>query len=127
MNHHLASSSNASLVKNCESELSIYEKCHHNIIHGTLNFDLSFPPPYYRDVWYSKHANTESIQKAISPFDWSKTFLHRNEMNLSGILLNVFKNFIPHKTQKFHHKTPGWMNGSITLSLKRSKLTKISC
>ena len=50
MNHHLASSSNTSLVKNCESELSIYEKCHHNIIHGTLNFDLPFPPPYYRDV-----------------------------------------------------------------------------
>ena len=62
-------SSHTSFVKNCGSELSIYEKCHHNIIYGTLNFDI--PPPYYRNVWHYKHAYTECIQKAISTFDWS--------------------------------------------------------
>ena len=30
-----------------------------------LNFDMSFPPSYYRDIWDYKHANTESIQKAV--------------------------------------------------------------
>ena len=45
-------------------------------------------------------------------------------MQNTDILLNVFENFIPHKTQKFEHKTPDWMNKSITLSLKKSKLTK---
>ena len=33
-------------------------------IKGTLNFDKPLPPPYYRDVWDYKHANTESIQKS---------------------------------------------------------------
>ena len=26
--------------------------------------------PFYRDIWDYKHANTESIQKAISTFGW---------------------------------------------------------
>ena len=43
-------SSNASFLKNCGSELSIYEKCHHNIIYGTINFDIPLPPLYYRHV-----------------------------------------------------------------------------
>ena len=58
--------------------LLIYEKCHQNIIYGTLNFDIPLPPPYYRDVWDYKHANTESIQKTISTFDWPKAFVHGN-------------------------------------------------
>ena len=83
---------------------------------------MPFPPPYYRDVWDCKHANTESIQKAFSKFDWSKAFFHRNANGkskiLTDILLNIFKNFIPHQTQKFDHKTPDCMNRSIKLSLK---------
>ena len=121
--------SNTSFVKNCRSQPSIYEKCHHNIIHGTLNIDIALPPLYYRDVWDYKHANTGSIQKTVSTFDWSKAFLHRNANEkykiLTDVLLIVFKNYIPHKTQKFDYKTPDWMNKSITLSLKkRSKFTK---
>ena len=72
---------------------------------GTLNFDIPFPPPYHRDVWDYKHTNTESIQKTISTFDRSKAFIHRNANEkceiLTDVLLNVFKNYIPHKTQKF--------------------------
>ena len=44
-------SANTSFVKICGSEPLIYEKCHHNIIYGTLNFNIPLPPPYYRDVW----------------------------------------------------------------------------
>ena len=40
-----------SFVKNCGSELSIYEKCHHNIIYEILNFNIPLPSLYYRDVW----------------------------------------------------------------------------
>ena len=107
-------SSNTSFVKNCGSELSIYEKFHYEIIYGTLNFDAPLSPPYYRDAWDYKHANTESIQKAISMFGWFTVFLHRNANEkckiLADTLLNVFKTFIPHKTQKFDFKTPNWMN-----------------
>ena len=64
-------SSNTSFVKKCKSELSIYEKCHCTVIYGTLSFDIPLPPPYYKNIWHYKHANTECIQKAISTFDWS--------------------------------------------------------
>ena len=103
-------SSNTSFVKNCGSELSIYEKCHHNIIYGTLNFDIPLAPPYYRDVWDYKHDNTESIQKATSMFDSSKAFLHRNANEkckiLPDVLLNVLKISFPIKPKSLTKKLP---------------------
>ena len=77
---NLIFSSNTSFIKNCGSELSIYEKCHHNIIYGTLNFDITLPPLYHRNVWDYKLANTESIQKVILTFNWSEVFLHQMHM-----------------------------------------------
>ena len=69
-----------------------------------LNFDVPLTRPYCIDVWKCKHANTESIQEAISAFDWSKVFLHgnanENSKILAGIFLNVFRNFLLNKTQK---------------------------
>ena len=51
-----------------------------------------------------------SIQETISMIDWSTTFLHWNTNEkckiLTDILLDVFKTFIPNKTQKFDYKTP---------------------
>ena len=38
-------SSNVNLTKNCGVEQSLYEKCHHNIINGTLHFNIPPPPP----------------------------------------------------------------------------------
>ena len=42
-------------------EQSIYDKCHHNIIYGKLNFDIPLPLPYYRKLWDYKKANTIGI------------------------------------------------------------------
>ena len=110
----------------------MHEKCHHDIIYGTLSFNVPHPPPYYGEIWDSKHANTENIQKAISMFDWHKAFKkntnemtsfnkNTNEMTrmLTDSLMNIFKNFIPHKTKKFDRKYPEWMNSFIISSLKK--------
>ena len=44
--------SNLNRMKNCGVGRSLYEKCHHNIIYGTLNFNLPLPPPYYgQELW----------------------------------------------------------------------------
>ena len=65
-----------------------------DIIDGILNFNIPLPLSYYSGVWYYKHGNTESIRKAVSTFDWSKAFLHRNTNEkckiMANILLNVF-------------------------------------
>ena len=39
---------NESLIKNCEDEQSLHEKCHHNIIYGSVNFSTALPRPNYR-------------------------------------------------------------------------------
>ena len=100
---NLIFSSNTSFVKNCGSELLIYEKCHHNIIYGTLNFNVLLPPSYYRDLWDYKHVNTENIQKVISTFDWSKAFLHLH--------WKFSKISFPTKPNNFTIKFPiGWID-----------------
>ena len=63
-------SSKTSFVKNCGSELMDLWKMS-SWYHKTLNFDIPLPSPYFRDIWDYRHENTESIQKAISTFDWS--------------------------------------------------------
>ena len=50
-------SSNVNLTKHCGVEQSLYEKCQHNIIYGTLNFNIPLPPPYCRELWDFKSAN----------------------------------------------------------------------
>ena len=56
-------SSDVNLTKNYGVEQSLYETCHHNIIYGTLNFNIPLPPPYFREKWDYKNANIECIQK----------------------------------------------------------------
>ena len=48
-------SSNVSFIRNYGIEQSIYEKCHHNITYGTLDFNVPLPPPYYREIWDFKN------------------------------------------------------------------------
>ena len=38
---------------------------------------------------------------------------------LTNTLMNIFKNFVPHKTKKFDSKHPEWMNSFIISSLKK--------
>ena len=52
-------SSNVNLTKKCRVEQSLYEKCYHNIIYKAPYFNIPLPPPYYRDLWDFKSANTK--------------------------------------------------------------------
>ena len=126
---NLTFSSDVNLTKNCGVEQSLYKTCHHKIIYGTLNFNIPLHSPYFREIWDYKNASIGCIQKPICNFDWTRAFQNRNCNEkcklLSGTLLNIFHNFIPHRIKKFNYKTLEWINKSIKLALKkRSKLTK---
>ena len=73
----------------------------HNITYGTLDFNVTLPPPYYREIWGYKNADTESIQKAISNFDWPKAFRNKNANEscklLTDTLMVILRNYIPTK------------------------------
>ena len=119
--------SKVSFIRNYGIKYFIYEKCHHSITYGTLDFDVPFnvflSPPHYREIWDYENADTESIQKAIWNFNWPKAFRNKNANEncklLTNTLMNIFRNYIPHKTNKFDHQTPEWMNALIISALKK--------
>ena len=117
-----------SFIRNYGTEQSIYEKCRHSITYRTLDFNVPLPPPYYREIWDYKNADTESIQKAISNFDWPKAFRNKNANEncklLMDTFMNIFRNYIPHKTKKFDYRTSEWNKHFDHLCAKRSILVK---
>ena len=85
-------------------ELSLYEKCHHNLIYGKINLNVPLPPPYIREVWEYKNAKVENIQRSVSGIDWNfilqgKTVNQKVNI-LNECLLNLFHNFISNKKKK---------------------------
>ena len=67
--------SNPSFSSASGVELSLYEKCHHTLIYGKINFIVPLPQPYIREVWYYKNAKVENIQQSVSGIDWNFIFL----------------------------------------------------
>ena len=60
---------NLNLLSNYGVDLSLFEKCHHNIIFGKINIRIPLPSSYVREVWDYSSANTKNIQKAVRNFD----------------------------------------------------------
>ena len=65
---------NQSVISNHGVDVSIFDKCHHNIIYSKINIHVPLPPTYVREVRDYEKGNVENIKKAISNFDWGKTF-----------------------------------------------------
>ena len=53
----------SNLISNTAVELSLFQKCHHSLIYGVIDFKVPLPPPYMREVWDYKDANSSYIQK----------------------------------------------------------------
>ena len=72
------------------------------IIFAKFNLEVVFPPPYVREVWHYKDANTELIRQAINQVSWQRVFLNTNVIEkvyiLNSAILNILSNFIPHET-----------------------------
>ena len=108
---------NLNIISNYSADLSIFEKCHHNIIFGKINIRILPPPSYVREVWNYRKANVKSIQKAIQTFDWVKAF---ENFSVDGkvdvpneTLINIFQNYIPNKKVKCNYCQHPWMNDKI--------------
>ena len=70
--------SNPNLINSSGVEMSLFEKCHHNIVYGKIDFKIPIPPPYMREVWVYKNASAESIQRSISSIDWDFLFWEKS-------------------------------------------------
>ena len=101
---------NQSVISKHGVNVSIFDKCHHNIIYGKINIHVPLPPTYVREVWDYEKANIEHIKKAISNFDWNKAFenlsVDEKVYFLNKTLLNIFRNYISNKKNKCEYRQP---------------------
>ena len=116
---------NQTVIPNHGVDVSIFDKCHHNIIYGKINIRVPLPPTYVREVWDYEKANIENINKAMCNSDWNKAFenlsVDKKVDFLNKTLLNIFRNYIPNKKIKCDYRQPPWMTDNIK---ERCKLTK---
>ena len=68
--------------------MSLFEKCHQNIVDGKIDFKIPIPPPYMKEVWDYENTCEESIQRFVSSIDWDWIDI------LNECLKNIFHNFV---------------------------------
>ena len=88
------------LVAESGVQPSLHPNCHNQIVFAKFNLQIYYPPPYLREIWHYKQANTELIRQAITDFNWDRAFLNTNVNEklsiFSNTILNILSNFIPH-------------------------------
>ena len=119
----------SNIVMDSGVNLSLHEKCHHQIIYSKLNLRIEYPPPYIRKIWDYNSSETDSVNRSIEIFDWSHLFsgknVHEQVELFNKTLLNIFHNFIPNKIILCDDKDLPWMNDEIKNLIKR--MSKIHC
>ena len=66
--------SQPNLITDSAVHSSRYPNCHHQIGFAALNLHIVYPPPYLREIWLYREANTGLIRRAIKEFNWVKAF-----------------------------------------------------
>ena len=106
---------------------SLHPNCHHQIVFAKFNLMISYPPPYSREFWHYREANTDLIRRAISNFNWEKAFCNTSVNKKVSIfnetILNILSNYIPHETLICDDRDPPWC---VTLELNLFCRIKIS-
>ena len=104
---------NQNVTSNYGVDVSMFKKCHHNIIHVKIDIRVPLPPSYVREVWDYNKTYVENIKKAVSNFNWNRAFenlsVDEKVELLNETLLNIFWNYIPNKKIKCDYRQPPWM------------------
>ena len=110
---------NQNTISNYGVDVSIFDKCHHNIILASLT------TVYHSFQYISVKSGItvkqtwKNIQYAISNFNWNKAFenlsVDGKVKHLNETLLNIFRNYIPNRKIKCDYRQPIWINGNIKI------------
>ena len=102
--------SQPNLITDSGVHLSLHSNCHHQIIFVKFNLEVVYPPPYMREVWHCKYANTKFMKWAINGSNWQKAFLNINVNEkvdiFNNTILNILSNLIPHEFVVCNDKDP---------------------
>ena len=103
----------------------LHPNCHHQIVFAKFNLQIYCPPPYPREIWYHKQANTELIRRAITDFNWHRacpnTNVNEKVSIFSNTIMNIISNFIPHETIVCDDKDRPWINKAIKSLIQEKK------
>ena len=103
----------------------LHGNCHHQLVFPKVNLKIYYPPPYPREIWHYKQANSQLIRRAISSFNWDRAFLNTNVNEKVSIftsaVMNILNNFIPHETIVCDDKDPPWFNKAIKSLIQKKK------
>ena len=108
------------------------QNCHHEIIFAKFNLKVYYPPPYEREVWHFKKANTDHIKRAINGFPWERPFANLDINDkvylFNKTIKNILSNFIPHETITFDDRDPPWINSQVKhlINEKKCYIQKLS-
>ena len=64
--------SQANIVVESGVHSSTGPSCRHQIVFTKFDLKIYYSPPYLRDVWHYKEANTVLIKQAVNYFNWEK-------------------------------------------------------
>ena len=120
--------SQPNLVAESEVHLSLHSNFHHQIVFAKFNLMISYSPPYSKEDWHYREANTDLVRTAISNLNWEKVY-NTNVTNKVSIfnetILNVLSNYIPRETLTCDDKDPPWFKSRIkSLWQDKNKLYK---
>ena len=114
--------SKPNLIIESEVHLPLHSNYHHHITFAKFNLEVFYPPPYVREVWHYKDANTELFRRAINEFNWQRSFLNTNANEkvdiFNSTILNILSNFIPHEFLVCDDKDPPWFNKKVRALIK---------
>ena len=107
------------------SQRNLITKSGVQIVYAKLNLQIYFPPPYLREVWYYKDANTELIKRAFCEFNWQRAFLNTTVdgkvVIFTKTVFNNISSFIPHEIYLCNDKKPPWFNKKMIRTLIKEK------
>ena len=96
---------------------SIHQNCDHQIILAKFSLKVHYLPPYEREVWHFKRANTDHIKRAINGFPWERSFadLDKNDKVylFNKTIETILSNFIPYETIAFDDRDSLWINNQV--------------
>ena len=89
---------------------SLHQIYHQQIAFAKLNLHIGYPPPYLREIWRYREANTELTRRSIKEFDWERAFSNTSVNEkvdiFNRIALNIFSNLFPHEIIVCDDKDP---------------------
>jgi len=115
----LIATSQPNLFAECIIQPSLHPTCHHQINQCKFLIDIPPPNPYRRRIWHYNRANTSSIIRTISEYDWESNLnacshdIEAQSNLLTNLLTNTFTNFIPFTDVIIKPKDPPWMQRHI--------------